>query len=153
MRINKLLSYLVGASLSISMMSCFASFKTDDTLTNEEIATHFFQSIVNEKNFDSAANYLGDWYIEHDPQGHDGASGLREYIDFLQNNFPASHVEIKRTFAAGEYVIFHVHSRMHPEDRGQAIVDIFRLENGKVVEHWDVTQDIPEMSQNGNGMF
>lgn len=153
MKNNKLLNYAVGVSLSLSMMSCFASFKTGDTLTNKEIATKFFLSIVNEKNFDSAANYIGDWYIEHDPQGHDGPSGLKEYINFLQNDFPLSHVEIKRTFVAGEYVVFHVHSKMNPADRGQAIIDIFRLEGGKVVEHWDVTQDIPEISKNGNGMF
>ena len=56
-------------------------------------------------------------------------------------------------FADGDYVILHVHNVAEPGQRGAAIVDIFRLENGKVVEHWDVRQDIPEKSANSNTMF
>ena len=123
------------------------------TQTNKEIATEFFQSVVNAKDYDTASKYLGSWYTEHDPDGTDGPIGLQAYIQFLQDNFPNSHVEIKRVFADGDYVIFHVHSFLTPGTRGQAIVDIFRLDKGKVVEHWDVTQEIPEKSSNPNGMF
>lgn len=62
-------------------------------------------------------------------------------------------MEIKRTLVDGDYVLFHVHSILTPGTRGQAIVDIFRLDNGKVVEHWYVTQQIPENSANPNRMF
>lgn len=123
------------------------------TLTNKEIATEFLESIVNAKDYDAASKYLGTWYIEHDPQGTDGPAGLHAYIQYLQDNFPNSHVEIKRVIADGDYVIFHVHSILTPGTPGQAIVDIFRLDKGKVVEHWDVTQEIPEQSSNPNGMF
>lgn len=120
---------------------------------NKEVATKFLESIVNEKDFDSASKFLGSSYIEHDPEGTDGVEGLKAYIQFLRDKFPNSHVEIKRVFAEGDYVIFHVHSILVPGTRGQAIVDIFRLENTRVVEHWDVTQEIPENSANQNGMF
>jgi predicted SnoaL-like aldol condensation-catalyzing enzyme len=121
--------------------------------TNIEIATAFFEAIVNKKDFNAASEYIGPVYIEHDPEGKDGAAGLKHYIEFLQANFPESHVTIKRVIADGDYVIFHVHSILTPGANGDAIVDIFRLHNGKVVEHWDVTQAIPENSANSNGMF
>jgi SnoaL-like domain len=70
-----------------------------------------------------------------------------------QEKFPASRSEIKRVFADGDYVILHVHAVREPETRGNAIVDIFKLENGKIVEHWDVVQPIPEKAANANGMF
>jgi predicted SnoaL-like aldol condensation-catalyzing enzyme len=122
-------------------------------INNKEIATKFFEAIVNDKDFDAASKYIGKWYTEHDPEGIDGAEGLRAYIQFLRDNFPNSHVEIKRVIAHDNLVMFHVHSILTPGTRGQAIVDIFRLEEGKVVEHWDVTQEIPEKSANSNGMF
>ena len=56
-------------------------------------------------------------------------------------------------FADGDYVILHVHNVPTPGSRGNAIIDIFKLENGKVVEHWDVRQEIPEQSANSNTMF
>lgn len=64
-----------------------------------------------------------------------------------------SHSEIKRSFVDGDHVILHVHAVREPGTRGNAIVDIFRLENGKIVEHWDVIQPIPEKAANANTMF
>lgn len=71
----------------------------------------------------------------------------------LKEKFPNSKSEIKRAFAEGDFVILHVHSVREPGQRGRAIVDMFRLENGKIVEHWDVIQDVPEKSANTNTMF
>jgi predicted SnoaL-like aldol condensation-catalyzing enzyme len=50
-------------------------------------------------------------------------------------------------------VALHSHLTRKPGDRGMAVVDIFRLENGKIVEHWDVVQEVPETSANNNTMF
>jgi len=137
--------------LTISLNVSYA--KKIPPQSNKEIATEFLHAIVNAKDYDAASKYLGSWYTEHDPEGADGPTGLKAYIQFLRDNFPNSHVEIKRVIADGDYVILHVHSILTPGTRGQAIVDIFRLAKGKVIEHWDVTQEIPEKSSNPNGMF
>jgi predicted SnoaL-like aldol condensation-catalyzing enzyme len=66
---------------------------------------------------------------------------------------PGWRYEFKHAYVDGNIVVVHSHVRMNAEDRGMAVVDIFRLEKGKVVEHWDVVQPIPEKSANDNTMF
>lgn len=92
-------------------------------------------------------------YTQHNPMAADGPEGLKGFLQFLRAQYPDSHSEIKRAFADGDYVVLHVHAVRVPGARGSAVVDIFRLENGKIVEHWDVIQEIPEKAANRNGMF
>jgi predicted SnoaL-like aldol condensation-catalyzing enzyme len=113
----------------------------------------FYNQALNEKNFEAASKYLGTRYIQHNPVAADGPEGLKGFIGFLRDKFPQSRSEIKRVFADGDFVILHVHSVREPGTRGRAIIDLFRLENGKIVEHWDVVQDVPEKAANANGMF
>jgi predicted SnoaL-like aldol condensation-catalyzing enzyme len=83
----------------------------------------------------------------------DGKEGLKNFIKYLRETQPEYHSEIVRSFADGDYVILHVHNTPAPGAPGKAIVDIFRLEDGKVVEHWDVIQAIPDDPANDNTMF
>jgi predicted SnoaL-like aldol condensation-catalyzing enzyme len=96
---------------------------------------------------------MGNRYKQHNPLVADGPEGLKAFCEFLKTNFPEAHSEIKQVFADGDYVILHVHSTRTPGTRGRAIIEIFRLEGGKIDEHWDTIQEIPETSANPNGMF
>lgn len=120
---------------------------------NKRIATEFYDAAINRKDFAAASQYLGSSYRQHNPTAADGAEGLRAFIDFLKMRFPNQRGEIKRVIAEGDLVVLHVHSTRGDETPGRAIVDIFRIENGKVVEHWDVIQDVPTQAANANGMF
>jgi predicted SnoaL-like aldol condensation-catalyzing enzyme len=120
---------------------------------NKKTITAFYDAVLNQKDFDKASQYLGLRYTQHNPIAADGPEGLKGFVAFLKDKFPNNHSEIKRIFADGDYVIVHVHAVREPGTRGNAIIDIFKLENGKVVEHWDVVQPIPEKSANTNGMF
>jgi len=120
---------------------------------NKKIVAAFYDAAVNQKDFEKASQYLGARYIQHNPLAADGREGFKSFITFLKDKFPNNRSEIKRIFADGDYVIVHVHAVREPGTRGNAIVDIFRLENGKVIEHWDVIQPIPEKAANDNGMF
>ena len=127
-----------------------------DTLQMEEnkkTVRALYEAVLNKKDFDEASKYLGSKYIQHNPNAADGPDGLKGFIGFLKDKFPNNRSEIKRIFADGDYVIVHVHAVREPGTRGNAIIDIFRLENGRVVEHWDVVQPIPEKAANDNGMF
>jgi predicted SnoaL-like aldol condensation-catalyzing enzyme len=120
---------------------------------NKKTVVAFYEAAINRKDFEAASKYLGPRYVQHNPNAADGPEGLKTFLGFLKEKFPNAKSEIKRVFADGDYVILHVHAVREPGTRGSAIVDIFRLEGGKVVEHWDVVQPIPEKAANANGMF
>lgn len=136
---------LSGTNLSLASES--------DKEINKKVVLQFYQKALNDKDFAAAEPFLGPWYIQHNPFAQDGIEGFKNYIDYLKNTFPKAHSEVKRIMADEDYVILHVHSILEPGTKGQAIVDIFRLEHHKIVEHWDVIQDIPAQSANNNGMF
>jgi predicted SnoaL-like aldol condensation-catalyzing enzyme len=120
---------------------------------NKKTVAALYDAVLNQKDFEKASQYLGPRYTQHNPNAADGPEGLKGFIAFLKDKFPNNRSEIKRIFADGDYVIVHVHAVREPGTRGNAIIDIFKLENGKVVEHWDVVQPIPEKAANDNTMF
>ncbi len=122
---------------------------------NKKLVLEFYDLAINKKDYDAASKYLGDKYVQHNPTAADGPAGLKGFIDFLKSQFPQQHNEVKHVYTDGDFVILHVHSVRTPGTLGRAIVDIFRLESGKVVEHWDVIQDVPDPvgAKNDNGMF
>lgn len=128
----------------------------DGTTSAREIVLAFYEAALNEKDVDKAKRYLGDTYIQHNPHVPDGPEGLFRFIQFRRDRYPAARNEVKRVIAEGDLVALHVHSVVVPGTPGRQIVDIFRVEDGKVVEHWDVIQEIPVdlfPPINDNGLF
>jgi predicted SnoaL-like aldol condensation-catalyzing enzyme len=120
---------------------------------NKKTVQEFYDLLINKKDFKAASKHIGRQYTQHNPLVADGPEGLEAFVDLLKTNYPNAKSEIKRVFAEGDYVILHVHSIRIPNTRGRAIFELFRLENGKIVEHWDTIQEIPETSANPNGIF
>jgi predicted SnoaL-like aldol condensation-catalyzing enzyme len=89
---------------------------------------------------------------QHKPLFRDGPEGLREFVESRKASHPEAHSEIKRIFSEGDYVILRVHS-IRGEQKQRAIAEIFGLEDGKIDEHWDVIQAIPQQSADPDGMF
>lgn len=119
---------------------------------NKEIVLDFYQKALNDKDFDAASKHLGK-YIQHNPMAADGPEGLRAFLEYLKTNYPQSKSTITKVMVDGDFVILRVHAIREPGQRGNAIVDIFRVENGKIEEHWDSVQPVPETSKNTNTMF
>ncbi len=142
--------------LAIITVLCSATWvHAADTLAeaNKKIVLAFYDAALIRLDGEAARQYLGPQYIQHNPNVPDGEAALMGFIKFLNEKFPQRSVSIKRAMADGDLVMLHVHSKPSPEDRGSAIVDIFRVENGKIVEHWDVIQAVPETAKNNNSMF
>lgn len=145
---------LIAATLSLVAASLFAvTTQAADLEANKKAVVEFYEKGLNQKDFDAASKYFGPRYVQHNPGAPDGIEGFKKFIAVRKEKFPNAHSEIKRVFADGDYVILHVHAVPIPGERGSAIVDIFKLEDGKIVEHWDVVQPIPEKTANNNTMF
>jgi predicted SnoaL-like aldol condensation-catalyzing enzyme len=143
---------LACAVVALTVGAAAPAAESSTLAKNKEVVTAFYDAAINKKDYDAAVKYLGAEYKQHNPTAADGKEGLRGFIDFLKSRFPTQRGEIKRVIAEGDLVVLHVHST-RGDGAGRAIVDIFRVKDGKVVEHWDVIQDVPEKASNTNGMF
>jgi len=101
--------------------------------------------------FDSAP--FGDVYVQHNPMIADGKEGLRPFAKAMVESAPEGHGSIKRALVDGDFVLVHTHVTRSPGDPGMALMDLFRVVDDKVVEHWDVMQEVPPQSLNSNTMF
>src|SRR5215468_7619320 len=140
-------------ALAVALLIAAAPPALADAEANKQAVLEFYDKALNQKDFEAASKYFGPRYIQHNLGAPDGIEGFKAFIALRKEKFPNAQSEIRRVFADGDHVILHVHAIREPGERGVAVVDIFRLENGKIVEHWDVVQPIPEKTANNNGMF
>jgi predicted SnoaL-like aldol condensation-catalyzing enzyme len=121
---------------------------------NKQVVTAFYEEAHFDGDVDGAiARYVGDTYIQHTSAAEDGVEGLRDYINAFLATFPHAKGEIRRVIADGDIVAVHAHWTGLAGPHGDVTVDIFRVSDGKLVEHWDVSAPIPATSKNGNTMF
>jgi predicted SnoaL-like aldol condensation-catalyzing enzyme len=148
---------MLGATLGLwAALAVAGAARAEETAkekANKAAVLAFYDAALNKLDFDAAAKSLGPYYKQHNPTAADGAEGLKGFIAYLKANFPKTHSQVTMAFADGDYVILRVHAVRTPGTLGNAIVDIFRLQDGKVVEHWDSVQPVPDKPANGNTMF
>ena len=121
---------------------------------NKRMLREFVDMMSKPEQLEDAVNkYLGDAYIQHDPIMPAGREGCRKFHEDMYKEYPDMRVEIKRIVAEGDLVVLHNHMIRHEGDLGLALIEIFRVDNNKLVEHWCAVQDVPETSVNDNTMF
>jgi predicted SnoaL-like aldol condensation-catalyzing enzyme len=117
-------------------------------------AMAFLDMVFNKKKVKEGFDtYVGDKYIQHNPIAADGKEAAVTVLSQVLQQMPGWSYEFKHAYVDGNIAIVHSLVRLKADDLGMAVVDIFRFEKGKVVEHWDVVQPIPEKSANTNTMF
>jgi predicted SnoaL-like aldol condensation-catalyzing enzyme len=124
------------------------------TQASKEVVVAFNRMAFGEgKLREAAERYVREDYIQHSPNVPDGRDGMVQYLSGMFEQAPDAIDDIKRVIAEGDFVVLHHHLRMSPEDRGAAFVEIYRVQDGQIAEHWDVMQPVPEQAANDNTMF
>lgn len=166
---NKLTALIFAAAIALplSAQAAPASRQSGDVIVkangetrnlsqeerNRRLVLDFYDRVFNKHDLVEAPKIIGDDFIQHNPGVPDGRQGFIDRLKPIFEKSPQRGSRFIRSAAQGDLVWVHVHSTEYPGDRGRAIMDIFRVKNGKIVEHWDVVQPIPENPKNNNGMF
>jgi predicted SnoaL-like aldol condensation-catalyzing enzyme len=119
--------------------------------SNKKMVADFYQSLFGDKNTAAIDQYIGDTYIQHNPALPDGKDALKKAVSGWFKGQPKDTVDVRHLGADGNFVYIHTKSKMG--NKTVSILDIFRVENGKITEHWDIMQEVPAKSANAHPMF
>ncbi len=118
---------------------------------NKKMVANFYQELFGDKNINAIDEHVGDVYIQHNPYVADGKQALIDACKQWFKGAPKETIDIQHIGADGNLVF--IHTRSHEASKTISVIDIFRIENGKIVEHWDVGQAVPEKAANSHPMF
>lgn len=151
----KLKPLAVLCSAFVSMLfSVSAAAAEECAMSPREVVDKFIDLFYEKKQVRLAfETWVHPDYIQHKPTLPDGREPVIEFLENLLERFPDRTFTIHRVIASDDLVAVHYHTQATPDDLGFAIIDIFRVENCRMVEHWDVVQPVPETSANDNTMF
>ena len=128
--------------------------RTEQEQANLSLVLEMFENVLVPLDSAHVDKYIAPGYIQHSQLADTGPQALKDFLDFIVKENPHASHSLKRSFVDGDHVILHYHVVRFPGDPGFAVVDIFRIENGMIAEHWDVLQDIPAGDYpNPNGPF
>jgi predicted SnoaL-like aldol condensation-catalyzing enzyme len=120
---------------------------------NLKAVLDFYDVVINGQQYSRVYEFVDKNYIQHKPEVEDGPEGLLDFVRWIYAQSPQHKARIIRSFVDGDYVILHVHVINGAEAKDIAVMDIFRVENGMLMEHWDVASPVPLNAKNDNGVF
>jgi len=120
---------------------------------NLDLVLGFYENVLIAMDPDRVDEYLAPSYLQHSSLAEPGIPALKAWLARVRIESPDARQTIHRSLVDGDHVVVHVHVVRWENDPGLAVVDIFRVEGGRIAEHWDVIQEIPPAPLNANGMF
>lgn len=120
---------------------------------NHTLVLEMYHNVLIAMDSSAVDRYIAPGYVQHSSLAEPSVAALKRFLDRVRAESPDATQTIYRSFVDGDHVITHTHVVRWPGDAGLAVVDIFRVEDGMIVEHWDVIQDVPESPVNPNSMF
>lgn len=125
-------------------------------LKPKQVVTAFVNELyIENKPHEALETWVAEDYVQHNPMAPNGRAAVEKFFDEYSKNpaFANMKSDVRRIIADGDLVAVHSHATNGPNDPGFVVVDIWRVEGCKIVEHWDVMQKVPEQSANGNTMY
>jgi len=127
---------------------------TDAEAGNRKLVLDCYQTQWRTRDFDRVRHHFTDDFVDHNPDVPGGnLDGLAKYFAEFQERFPDIELEIRRVIVDGDFVALHVRGRLTPDAPADSVMEIFRLNNGRLAEHWEVVQSTPQDSPNPVAMF
>ena len=120
---------------------------------NLRLVLDMFGQVLGPMDPGAVDRFIAPDYIQHNQSAEPGREGLKAFLAMIRDATPDAVHDIKRAFVDGDHVTVHYHVRRWPGDPGWAVIDIFRIENGMIAEHWDVMQDVAVGGPNPVGPF
>jgi len=147
-------------SVSLFTISCSKEENTNSSSarnlqqedSNKQLVLTFYQKLFGDKDLSAIDDYIATDYIQHNPQVADGKDALKKMAAQWIAGGPKTTVDVHQSVAEGNLVVLHVKNPT-PDGKYLAIAEFFRVENNKIVEHWDVIQSAPDTSANPHPMF
>ena len=127
--------------------------RTPEEERNLQHVLDMFRDVLVPLDSSQVDRYIAPGYIQHSQMAAPGIDSLKRFLDARRADSPEAEQHMKRCFVDGDHVVLHYHVMRFPGDSGFAVIDIFRLEDGMIVEHWDCVQDVPTDSPNPNSLF
>lgn len=127
--------------------------RTEGEQANHDLVLEMYHKVLIAMDSSAVDRYIAPGYVQHSSLAEPTVDALKGFLDRVRAESPDATQTIHRSFVDGDHVITHTHVVRWPNDPGLAVVDIFRVEGGLIVEHWDVIQDVPAKSVNPNSMF
>ena len=145
--IKSLQSQVDSVSIELAMLKA-ASLQLE---SNKKLVSDLYQEVFGDKNIDVLDNYLVENYIQHNPGVADGREALKKALEIWFKDAPKEKIDIQHIGADCDFVYIHLKSKQG--NKTLSVIDIFKIEGNKVVEHWDVIQEVPAKSANPHPMF
>ncbi|NUW31292.1 ester cyclase [Nonomuraea sp. SMC257] len=124
-----------------------------DLEQNKQLVLSFLDLAFNGRQpHEAFSRHVHPDYVQHNPHAPDGAEASADFLAGFVGGFPDLSLDIRRVVAEGDLVVTHALMRLTPDDRGTAIADVVRIRDGRIAEHWDVAQELPEATASGNPM-
>lgn len=123
-----------------------------DLEANKKLVLDFYQQMFGDKDVTAVDRYISPSYIQHNPNVADGSAAFKEAAKKWFEGQPKTKIDVQHIAAEKDLVFIHLKNK-NPDGSLKSTIDIFRIENGKIVEHWDVHQDVPKVSANDHPMF
>lgn len=120
---------------------------------NLDLVLEMFEKVLVPLDETAVDRYIAPDYIQHSSLAEPGREALKKFLPVVRAQSPHASQTLHRALVDGDHVVLHYHVKRSPEDAGFAVVDIFRVEDGMIVEHWDVLQDVVVGGPNPLSMF